>query len=42
MKFWNRPYGVDRPPAYRVLQALAFGLFVWLFLWFFAPFGLNQ
>lgn len=42
MNVLKRPYGEGLRPGFRFWQALIFGTFVFLFLWFFEPFGLNQ
>lgn len=39
--FWNRPYSLDRSPRHILRRGAVIGFFVFVFLWFFQPFGLN-
>lgn len=39
---WSRPYQSYFSPSFRLRQALIFGLFVGLFLWYFHPFQIDQ
>lgn len=41
-EYFDKPYPYDHHPGLQFKQALGFGTFVFLFLWFFAPFGLQS
>lgn len=41
-KIIRRPYRLEASPEYRLLQAVAFGMFVFLFLWIFKPFQIRS
>lgn len=41
MTYFNRPYYTNNSLKFRLKQAFGFGVFVFLFLWFFSPFQIE-
>lgn len=42
LRLFKRPYGTHHSVRLRLYTALGFGAFVFLFLWFFRPFGMES